>query len=200
MYCCSISLFWNKREQKQDFPLSKVILYVATALGTYPKNMKELAKRRLRRPCEACPRPSPLLASLSPLAFSPPPQPKVCDAERPQLASQLDNKSNIRSLWVYFRSHQSPQGQYPATFGQVPVPLDKPVIFTATSGFTTSDDLRGHWGQQFRGHWVTLYLSWTTEICFLLWVLKSLKAKWPPTVSEVTEVNAILPITSVLMS
>ena len=180
MYCCSISLFWNKREQKQDFPLSKVILYVATALGTYPKNMKELAKGDHARPARGPPRCS-LRFHRSPSA---PHRSLKCVMQNGlnwPLSRVQDNKSNIRSLWVYFRSHQSPQGQYPATFGQVPVPLDKPVIFTATSGFTTSDDLRGHWGQQFRGHWVTLYLSWTTEICFLLWVLKSLKAEWPPT-------------------
>ena len=32
--------------------------------------------------------------------------------------------------------------------------------------FMTSDDLSGHWGQQFRGPWESLHLSWTTEICF----------------------------------
>ena len=32
--------------------------------------------------------------------------------------------------------------------------------------------LRGHLGQQFRGQWVTLHLSWISEIYFLLWVLK----------------------------
>ena len=39
----------------------------------------------------------------------------------------LAHKSNIRLLPVYFRSHNNPNIQYP-------VPLDKPVIFTVTSG------------------------------------------------------------------
>ena len=46
----------------------------------------------------------------------------------------LANKSDIRSLQVYFRSHNSPNMLYPVTSGQVPVPLDKLVIFTVTSG------------------------------------------------------------------
>ena len=46
----------------------------------------------------------------------------------------LVSRGNIRSLPVYFWSHPSPQGHYPVTSGQVPVPLDKLVIFTVTSG------------------------------------------------------------------
>ena len=50
------------------------------------------------------------------------------------LRSPHTPRRNIRSHPVYFRSHHNPQGQCPVTSGQVPVPVNKPVIFKATSG------------------------------------------------------------------
>ena len=128
---------------------------------------------------------------------------QLYNGKRPQFAvisgHTLSHRDNIWSLLYYVRLHPNPQRQYPVTSGIVPVPLDKAVIFTVTSGV---------WPRMTSEVIEVNNFEVPEKVCIWVGPLKyasfneffSPKVMWPPTASEAMEVNAIHPITSAPMS